>query len=172
VRPLAKIGLVGVGFIGALAVAAAVVAIHVVATSGPDRQIYGAMFDFGDSLLFLAVFSVAAVVPGGAALFFLRPYRAFWRVVSVAALIVATTALVAFIDDLASHGSDMSVASAWSALASLRILITPLFALAFLVSAVVAPSRSPRLALLVATAIEALVFVGFALMRLHPFRSP
>jgi len=50
-KPLAKIGLVGVGFIGALALASAVVAIHVAATSGPDRQTYGAMFDFGEGCI-------------------------------------------------------------------------------------------------------------------------
>src|SRR5438034_1249825 len=136
-RPLVKVGLVGAGYIGAFALASAVVTAYVAATSGPDRQNYGAMFAFGDDLLFLGVFGVAAVVPSGAALFFLRPYRSFWRVFSVTALVVATTAVAAFFDDLAWRGSDArSAANAWSALASLRILIAPLFALAFLLSAV------------------------------------
>jgi hypothetical protein len=47
------------------------------------------LFAFGDDLLFLGVFGVAAVVPSGAALFFLRPYRTFWLGLSVAALVVA-----------------------------------------------------------------------------------
>ena len=85
-RPLVKVGLVGAGYIGAFALASAVVTAYVAATSGPDRQNYGAMFAFGDDLLFLGVFGVAAVVPSGAALFFLRPYRSFWRVLSVTAL--------------------------------------------------------------------------------------
>ncbi len=172
-RPLVKVGLVGAGYIGAFALASAVVTAYVAATSGPDRQNYGAMFAFGDDLLFLGVFGVAAVVPSGAALFFLRPYRSFWRVLSVTALVVATTAVAAFFDDLAWRGSDArSAANAWSALASLRILIAPLFALAFLLSAVMAPSRSSRLALLVATAIEASVFAWVAFIWFHPFRSP
>src|SRR5439155_13108443 len=92
---------------------------------------------------------------------------------SVTALVVATTAVAAFFDDLAWRGSDArSAANAWSALASLRILIAPLFALAFLLSAVMAPSRSSRLALLVATAIEASVFVWVAFIWFHPFQSP
>ena len=153
--------------------ASTIVAIYVVSTSGPDRQTYGAMYDFGDSLLFLAVFAAAAVLPTSAALFFLRPYRSFWRVLSVTALVVATTAVAAFFDDLAWRGSDTrSAANAWSALASLRILIAPLFALAFLLSAVMAPSRSSRLALLVATAIEASVFAWVAFIWFHPFQSP
>src|SRR3989441_2518792 len=105
-RPLVKVGLVGAGYIGAFALASAVVTAYVAATSGPDRQNYGAMFAFGDDLLFLGVFGVAAVVPSGAALFFLRPYRSFWRVLSVTALVVATTAVAAFFDDLAWRGSD------------------------------------------------------------------
>src|SRR5436309_3778032 len=128
-RPLVKVGLVGAGYIGAFTLASAVVTAYVAATIGPDRQNYGAMFAFGDDLLFLGVFGVAAVVA-------------------------------------------RSAANAWSALASLRILIAPLFALAFLLSAVMAPSRSSRLALLVATAIEASVFVWVAFIWFHPFQSP
>jgi hypothetical protein len=171
-RPLAKVGLVGAGYTGAFAIASAVVTVYVAATSGPDRQSSGGMFAFGDSLLFLAVFGVVAVVPTGAALFFLRPYRAFWSMLSVTALVVATTAVAAFVDYVASQGSDAhSVANTWPALAVLRILIAPLLALAFLVSAVIAPNRRSRLALLVATAIEASVFVYVAFIWLHPFRS-
>jgi len=168
-RPLAKVGLVGAGYVGAWAIASAVVIAYVAATGGPDRQNYAGMYAFGDSLLFLAVFGAAAAVPGGAALFFLRPYRLFWRALSVAALVAATTALAAFVDYLASHGSDAhSLANAWSPLAVLRILIAPLLALTFLVSAVMAPSRGPRLALLVATAIEASVSVCVAFIWFHP----
>ena len=120
-RPLAKVGLVGAGYIGAFALASAVLTVYVAATSGPDRQSYDGMFAFGDSLLFLAVFGVAAVVPSCAALFFLRPYRSFWSALSVTAVVVATTAVAAFFDYLASQGADAhSVANAWSALAVRR----------------------------------------------------
>lgn len=167
-RPLAKVALVGAGYIGAVALASAVVAAYVVATSGPDRQTYGAMFDFGDSLLFLGVFGVAAVVPSGVALFFLRPYRPFWTVLSVAGLAVAVTGVAAFLDFLSWRWADAhTTGSAWSALASLRILIAPLFALTALVCAVMAPGRWPRLALLAAALIESLVFVGYLSTVLH-----
>src|SRR5262249_26982758 len=148
-RPVAKIALVGAGYVGAFALASAIVAADIAATSGPDRQNYAAMYDFGDMLLFLAVFGVAAVVPSGAALYFLRPYRPFWTALSVAGLTLAVTAVAAFLNFLSWRWADaQTVGSAWSALASLRILITPLFALASLVCAVMAPSRRPRLALL------------------------
>jgi Kef-type K+ transport system membrane component KefB len=164
-RALAKVGLVGAGYIGAFAIAWAVVAVHIATTQGPDRRDYAAMFDFGDSLLFLGVFGLAAVLPTGAALFFLRPYRWFWRALSVAAMAMAATAAAAFVVMLL--GRDAGTRSAASAAAaSLRILIAPLFALAFAVSTAFAPSRNPRLALLAATATEAIVFCGHFLLAL------
>ena len=166
-KALARLGLVGAGYIGAFAIASAVVAVHIATTQGPDRRDYAAMFDFGDSLLFLSVFGLAAVLPTGAALFFLRPYPRFWRVLSIAAMAMAATAATAFVVTLVwrAHGAS-SAGSAWAAVASLRILIAPLFALAFAVSTVFAPRRNPRLVLLAATAIEAIVFCGHFLLAL------
>jgi hypothetical protein len=49
---------------------------------------------------------------------FLRAYRPFCGVLSVTALVVATTAVAAFVDYLAAQGADArSVADVWSALA-------------------------------------------------------
>ena len=168
-RAPAKVGLIAGGYVGAFFVAAAVVAIYVASTSGPDRQTYGAMYAFGDSLLFLAVFGVAAVPPTGAALFFLRSYRSFWLALSVAALAIAATGLAAFIDYVAAQSADAgSILHSWSAVASLRILVAPLFALAFVLSGLFAPDRFSRIALLVAGLIEAAVFVYVALLWSHP----
>ena len=171
-RPLVKIALVVAGYVVAFLVAFAVVAIHVAATSGPDRQVYSAMYGFGDDLLFLAVFGAAAVPPSAVALFFLRSYRSFWLALSVLALGIATTGLVALIDYVAPRIADAgSTLHTWSALAGLRILSAPLFVLAFLLSGLFAPSRSSRIALLVATAIEAAVFAYVGFVWFHPFRS-
>ena len=171
-RPLVKVGLVVAGYVVAFLVAFAVVAIHVAATSGPDRQVYSAMYGFGDDLLFLAVFGAAAVPPSAVALFFLRSYRTFWLALSVLALGITTTGLVALIDYVAPRIADAgSTLHTWSALAGLRILSAPLFVLAFLLSGLFAPSRSSRIALLVATAIEAAVFAYVGFVWFHPFRS-
>ena len=67
----------------------------VAAASGTDRQTYGAMYAFGDDLLFLAVSGVAAIPATGAALFFLRARRGFWKALSVASLATAATAILA-----------------------------------------------------------------------------
>jgi hypothetical protein len=170
-RPRTKVALVGLGYIGALAIAFAAVSLYIAVTNGPDRQTYAAMFAFGDSLLFLAVFGVAALVPTGAGFFFLRPYRPFWRVLSVGAVVIATTGVAAFFRFLAARGIGPHAAgNVWTTFAVLRVLIAPLFALTFVVSALFAPSRRPRIALLVATAVEAFVSLGYGLIWFHPFR--
>ena len=172
-RAAIKIGLVVAGYAGAFLIAAAVVAIYVASTSGPDRHLYGAMYDFGDSLLFLAAFGAAAVLPTGAALFFLRPYRSFWRVISVAALAVAATGLAALVAYLAGRTADPgSGLQAWSTVSVLRVFAAPLFALIFFLSGLFAPIRTVRITLFAATSIEAAVFacvalIWFGLVRLH-----
>jgi len=143
-RPLARVGLVLGGY-------------------GPDRQAYSGMYGFGDDLLFLAVFGIAAVPASGAALFLLKLYRAFWLALSIAALGIAATALAALIGYVAARTADApSLLHTWSGLAALRILVAPLFALGFLLSGLLAPNRSSRFALLAATVLEAAVFAYVA----------
>ena len=89
----AKVGLVGGGYLAAVLVAAGVVAAYVAATGGADRQVYGGMYAFGDMLLFLGVFGVAAVPATAAGLYFLRSYPRFWRVASTCALVCAASGL-------------------------------------------------------------------------------
>jgi hypothetical protein len=171
VRAPVKIGLVAAGYVGAFLVASAVVAVYVAATSGPDRQTYGVMYDFGDSLLFLGVFAAVGVLPTGAALFFLRPNRMFWAALSAAALAIAATALAAFIAHvMARAAGTSSMLYAWSSLAGLRILVAPLFALAFFLSGLLAPNRASRITLFGVTVIEAGVFAYAALVWFHPGR--
>jgi hypothetical protein len=90
-----KVGVVVGGYVAAFLVASAAVGIRLANTSGPDAQASSGMYAAGDALLFAAVFGVAALVPTGAALFFLRPYRRFWTVLSTFSLGVAVTGLAA-----------------------------------------------------------------------------
>ena len=151
-KPRAKVGLVIVGYVIALALAVAAVACHLMALSGSSNPANGGMNAFGDSLLFLAVFGVAAVPPTGAAFFFLRPYPAFWRGFSIGALAFAVTSLAAFI------AVAFDPRSMLASLAFLRILVAPLFALMFGLSVFFAPNRGLRIALLIATVIEVMGF--------------
>jgi hypothetical protein len=162
-RPAAKVGIVAAAYVIAFAIATLVVHVYVAATNSPDRQTYGVMFAFGDSLLFLGVLGVAAIPATGAALFFLRPRRGFWLVLSIASLIVACTAIMALALSVGSTSAGAGTRlQTWSAIASLRILVTPLLALFFLLSGLFAPTRSARLCLLGASAIEIIAFASVA----------
>jgi len=106
-------------------------------------------------------FAVAAIPATCVALFFLRQYWPFWLVLSVVALGIAVTGLAALINYLVAHAADAhSAFNAWSGLATLRVLAAPLFGLSFLLCGIFAPTRSSRIALLIATASEAVVFSG------------
>jgi hypothetical protein len=156
-KSFSKVGVVAVGYLAALLIGFAAVAIHLAITSGPDAQASSGMYAFGDVLLFMAVSGVAALVPTGAALFFLRPYRRFWTVISAFGLGVAVTGLIAAA--LFALGTDVapSPLARWDGLFVLRILVAPLLAVAFLVCTVLSPFHFPRLAFLAATVVEVAV---------------
>src|SRR5689334_3038774 len=92
-----KITVIAGGYVAALLAASAAVAIRMATTSGPEAQAAGGMYAFGDSIVFVAVFGLLALVPTGGALYFLRPYRRFWVVLSLLCLAVAVTGLTAAI---------------------------------------------------------------------------
>jgi hypothetical protein len=158
-KPVARAGLVALGYVAALAIAWLVVVLYAAATNGSDRQTYQGMFAFGDSLLFLAVFGLAALPVTAVALFFLRRHRGFWVTLSVASLSIGVTSLAAVVIYLGSTAADSGdLLRSWSAFAVLRIFLAPLFAALFLLSALFAPSRLARMSLLAATTIEAASF--------------
>ena len=155
VKPFLKVAVVAGGYIAAFLIASAVVAVRIAYTSGPDAQASGGMYAAGDAFLFVAVFGVCALLPTGAALFFLRPYRRFWTVLSALGLAVAVTGVTAAILFLVGRQATAPSALAMLAgLSVLRILVAPLLAIAFLVCTLFSPYRSPRFALLAASAME------------------
>ena len=155
-KPSFKPALVAGGYIAAFLMASAAVAIRV-ATSGPDAQASSGMYAFGDALLFVAVFGVSALVPTAVALFFLRPYRQFWIVLSGLCLAVAVTGVTAAILFAVGRRATLSPLSPWIDFSVLRILVAPLVGLTFLVCTILSPYRSPRFAILAATVMEAAV---------------
>ena len=163
-KPIVRSAIVVGGYIAALLVASAAVAINVAATSGPDRQGASGMYAFGDSMLFLGVFGIAAIPATGAALYFLRSARGFWRPLAIVGLVIAGTALAAAVLYLVGRGTvPGSTLQVWAGFSVLRILIAPLFGLAFFLAGLFAPTRSDRIALLVATSMEAVAFGAIAL---------
>ena len=158
-KPAAKIGIVLAGYVIAGLLAWGVLSIRMATTSAADNQASGGMLAFGDSVLFAGVFGLAALLPTGAALFWLRPHRTFWQVLSLVSFVVVDTCLVALVVYLAGRKATVgSPIHAWSTFAVLRILAAPLFALAFLLAGFVAPFRAAKVALFGCTVAEAVAF--------------
>jgi len=156
-KPFLKVAVVGGGYTAAFLIASAAVAIRVAMTSGPVAQASSGMYAFGDAFLFVAVFGVSALVPTGAALFFLRPYRHFWTVLSASGVAVAVTGVTAAILFVVGRHAPPSPLATWAGFSVLRILAAPLLALTFLVCTILSPHRFPRFAFLAATMMEAAV---------------
>ena len=165
-KALIKIALVLAGYVAAVLLASAAVAVRIANTSGPDAQASAGMYAFGDGLLFIAVFSAVALFPTGLAFWFLRPYRWFWISLSITALMIAATGLVAVsIYGLTAHlvlprESPLEIAAA---LAGLRMLLAPPLAAAFGLAGVIASNRVSRWSLLAAAGTEGAV-AGYAVL--------
>lgn len=163
-KPAVKAGLVATGYLVAFSVASAAVAIRVASTSGQVAQASSGMYAFGDAYLFVVIFGLLALLPTGAGLYFLRPYRRFWIALSTLAMAVASTGAAAVVlFAVGRQAAQPSPLAAWAALSVLRILLAPVLTPGFLVVALFAPHRSPRRALLAAVVVELAVvaYAGF-----------
>jgi len=70
-KPLFKVAIIAAGYLLALLLAFAAVALHAALTSDSGAHASDGMSAFGDLILFVVVFGAVALVPTGAALFFL-----------------------------------------------------------------------------------------------------
>jgi len=156
------------GYAVAFLIASAAVYARIKATSGPEWQGDSGMLAFGDSVLFAGTFCLAAIPATVAALYWLRPVEVFWRIASIAALAIASTAAAAALVYLVPRPSPALAGSGplgfWPALAPLRILAAPGFALASCLAFILAPTRSARMVFLAAMAIEAVSFLAVSVI--------
>ena len=74
-KPVVKVAIVIGGYVLAFVIACAAVAVHAALTNGSAAQASAGMSAFGDLVLFVLVFGAAALVPTGAALFFIFASR-------------------------------------------------------------------------------------------------
>ena len=153
----AKIGSVIGGYLVALLIASAAVAVRMAFTNGPDAQASSGMYAFGDAVVFLGIFGLCALIPTGAALLFLRSCLSFWKVVSVLGVAMAATGITAAIVFAVGRTATTGPLAAWGAFSVLRILVAPLFVLTFAVCAGFAPNRQVRTAFVTAALMEAAV---------------
>ncbi len=158
---LAKVGVVLGGYVIAYGAAATSVYLSQERAKLVDpTQASGGMYAFGESILFVLVFSAIALIPTGLALYFLRPVRQFWHGLGITALAIALTAPVAVallilgsaLFPPGSHASDL-----WAMLeilSILRLFAVPLLAPGFVFASLFAPVPRSRRYLLAATVIE------------------
>lgn len=160
-----KIFLVGSGYLAALVVAAVAVWIYATLTAGSVRDASSGMYAFGDAVLFLGTFTLAAVPATCAGLFFLRPFPLFWRVLVAGAFAMAATGVVVLVDFLVTQRAPAnSFLGGWAMLSPIRVILAPLLAIGVGLCGLFAPTRFTRLAFLGAAATEAVVFVWVALV--------
>jgi len=149
-----------IGYAGALLIAILAVKAYIVLTPHVDRQGAAGMTTFGDGILFVGLLAVASAPVTCLALFYLRPHHGFWQAAALSAALVSATALLALDGSLPIFRSS---ASSWAMFAPVRVLLAPVFGLAFVLLAIFSPLRPQRLGFLAAVIIEAVVFlsVGF-----------
>jgi hypothetical protein len=156
-KPLGKAGIVAAGYAAAFALAFGVTYLRMMAyENDPIAQASSGMYAFGDALLFVFTFGVAALPPTGLALYFLRPVQRFWNVIAVGALLFASTGVVAALVHWAERLQPQwaSVLTWWPAFAILRMIIAPLVTAVFIVCAMFAPEQRPRRLLIIAAVCE------------------
>ncbi len=71
INGLAKMGLIIGGYVAACLIASGVVYVWGLFTQSPAAQASSGMYAFGDLLLFIGIFGVAALIPTGLAVYFL-----------------------------------------------------------------------------------------------------
>jgi hypothetical protein len=147
---LYKLLVILAGYAAALLVSFA--AFYVWRKINPSPDASGGMQAFGDSLGFLGLFGLLALIPTALALFFLRPFEKFWTAFSIACLALAATGPVAAL--MMSRTPSSSSAALIGLFGLLKVLGAPLFGLAFLLCTAIAPTRRSRWVLLTATMIE------------------
>lgn len=152
----AKVGIVVGGYVTAILLAFGVVSVYVHQTGGSDRTTYGAMYSFGDDLLFIAVFGVISIIPTGSALLFLRQSRSCWFALSLGALVVASTSLGAVVLTAMPSQTLSASFTVWSMVAFPRLFVSPFLAVAFGLSALIAPKSRSRWYLFGAASTEGL----------------
>lgn len=160
-RPAAKVGIVAGGFVVALLVAGAAVAIRQRLTDTPEALASSGMHAFGDLVLGLAVFAGVAAVPLALGLYWLRSWAPFWTLLAVGAALLAATGPLA----LAVSSWLRGPAGNWAILADARIGLMPLTAPALLVCGLFAPRPRTRWVLLAAALLDGGIFAGVVLVK-------
>ncbi len=168
-----KIGIVVAGYVVALLGARIALYIYRLVTPGTDAQASAGMSAFGDTILFLEVFTILAFVPTVLAFYFLRSSERFWNGFATLCLAYSLTGLAvvvanALINANGGYGSN-SLGLLLSLLGIVGVFGAPIMVVGFLVLALLAPSVRSRIFLLIAAGCEIVaglyVLVSFLLFK-------
>ncbi len=158
-----KIGIVLAGYLLALTGAFVAAYLQELATRGTDAQASQGMYAFGEIILFLVVFGVLALLPTALGFYFLRPIEKFWTGFGVLCLAFAVTRPVFALANTLMIMMGGYSSNPWAALLSLAgvlgIFAAPVFAVGFLILAIIAPSTRSRILMLIAAGCEALAAI-------------
>jgi len=168
-----KIGIVIVGYILACVAAYVATYINELATRSTDAQASQGMFAFGQSILFLLVFGGLALIPTVLTFYFLRSSEKFWNGFAVLCLVFSIIGLIIVIANALMNANVLHIAESSATVISLFGVLgafgAPILIIGFLVLAVIAPSRRPRVLLFASAGLEILggsyVLVSFLLFQ-------
>src|SRR4030095_3573649 len=155
-----KIGIVIAGYILSCVGAFVVTYIRELSTRGTYIQASQGMFAFGQTMLFLLVFGGLALIPTVLAFYFLRSSVKFWNGFAVLCLAFSITEIIVVIANAMMNANLLHISKSSAAVVSLFGVLgafgAPLLIVGFLVLAVIAPSRRPRIFLLASAGLEIL----------------
>jgi len=163
-KKMTKIGLVLAGFGLAFVGACLAAFLDDLATTQFQAQ-SGGMVAGGEMILFIGVFAFLSVFSIGLALFFLRSDEKFWNLFSLFAIGLALTGPLAEGYMMAVRILCFNTHSLWvffSFFALLRIFGTAVLGFGFVLFAFITQFKQPRGRLLVAAAIEMILFLYIA----------
>lgn len=153
------------GLVASVGVAMAAVWLRAYLFPLPPAEASGGMAAFGDFLLFVGVFSLAAIVPTALLFRMLQSSPAFWIVWSSVAALLTATGLVAGVAYVTPSLIRAQQFQMIHTIAPLRVLGAVPLAIGFILSAVLAPQRGTKKIFLGCAGVEFVTTVA-ALLKL------
>src|SRR5215470_2971673 len=151
----AKVGIVIAGYVAALAAGGVAGHLYNVRLAAQPYDTSGGMYAAGEMMAALAAFLPVALVPTLLALWFLRDHRGVWNAVALASLAFALAGLAGVLMPRVWHDGPTTIATALLALLGLaQLLGVPIWTLAFVLFAFIAPAGLPRRTMVAAVAFE------------------
>jgi len=160
----AKTGLVCAGYLLALAAGGVAGYVYDARVSALPFDTSGGMYAAGESMSALGAFLVVALAPTLLALWFLRGNRMVWLAIALGSFGFAGAGLLAVLMPLVTHAPPQDpVSLLFSLLDVAQLLGMPLWTLAFVLFAFLAPTRPARRLLVASIGLELVIGICAAI---------